>query len=535
MEHGHDLILDPPPAVAQTSPVLSFHDDGAQVAFVQRVGTVASLVLLKWSSSSPGTLGAPTTPTSVTPADYRACSAPCMTVMALSGDPDSTNSSPYVDYAGDALYVGDDTGKLHQFTGVFQGTPAEAGSPYPVQVAATTSIMSSPVFDGTSTVYIGSNGPDATSGNKLHWVDTSSGTVTSSGKIGSASTVNGVRDAPILDTTSGKIYAFQGAFTTASVDAVGDFCPGNTCNTVFQFPVNFDSGTVSPYVFVGQSGGNNDLARSMNAGAFDDEYYSSGGQTGRLYVCGSQPATPRRATLWKISFADGSFSARTQGPLLVNGDAQDGCSPPTVFNNGGTERLYVSVNTRAAAPGGAGCTAPADGCVYMYTLAPPVHATVFDTTSKSSSTNDANRYLSVSESLPLDSNEGDVDTALTGANAGAYNGMTITQSVATPPGTTNTYTLNVDVVSLPITCSIPAGATTCSDTLHKVGLITGNKIDVVVRKSAGGTNLTATFRVQLTADVTFNNATSTSAALNATGGTGGIIIDNTVTGGGSQV
>jgi hypothetical protein len=346
--------------------------------------------------------------------------------------------------------------------------------------------------------------------------------------------VNGVRDAPILDTTLGKVYAFQGAFTDLGPDATGDLCP-DTCNTVFQFPTNFASGSVGPYVFVGQSGGNNDLNRSMSAGAFDDEYYSSGGQTGRLYVCGSLPATARRATLWKISFANGNFSARTEGPLLVSGDANEGCSSPTVFKNGGTERLYVSVNTKAAAPGGGGCTVPDDGCVYMYTLVPPSHTTVFDTTSTISSTNDATRFLSVSTSLPLDDKEGDVDTALTAAQAGAYDGMTITQSAPTPPGTTNTYTLNVDLVSLPITCQIPAGQTNCSDVGHKVGLITGNKIDVQVRKSTGGTNLTATFRVQVTADVTWNNETSASAALNATGGTGGIIIDNTVTGGGSQI
>src|SRR6185436_20187110 len=114
----------------------------------------------------------------------------------------------------------------------------------------------SPVFDGTSTVYIGSSGPNATTGNKLHWVDTSSGAVTSSGTIGSSSAVNGVRDAPILDTTLGKVYAFQGAFTDLGPDATGDLCP-DTCNTVFQFPANFASGSVGPYVFVGQSGGNN--------------------------------------------------------------------------------------------------------------------------------------------------------------------------------------------------------------------------------------------------------------------------------------
>ncbi len=55
---------------------------------MQRSGAVSSLVLLKWSSSSPGTIGAPTAPTSVTPANYRTCTAPCMTVMALSGNPE---------------------------------------------------------------------------------------------------------------------------------------------------------------------------------------------------------------------------------------------------------------------------------------------------------------------------------------------------------------------------------------------------------------------------------------------------------------
>lgn len=47
--------------------------------------------------------------------------------------------------------------------------------------------------------------------------------------------------------------------------------------------------------------------------------------------------------------------------------------------------------------------------------------------------------------------------------------------------------------------------------------------------------LTATFRVQLTADATWNDATNASAAINATGGTGGIFIDNMATAGGSQV
>ena len=208
-------------AVADLSPVLSFYDNGAQVAFMQRSGALSSLVLLKWSSSAPGTIGAPTAPTSVTPANYRTCTAPCMTVLALAGNPNNTNSSPYVDYAGDTLYVGDDTGKVHKFTGVFQGTPIEAGAPWPVQVAAAASIMSSPVFDGSSTVYVGSNGPGLATGNRLHRIDTATGAVTSSGVIGSTSTANGVRDAPIVDPSAGKVYAFQGAFTSGGPDALG--------------------------------------------------------------------------------------------------------------------------------------------------------------------------------------------------------------------------------------------------------------------------------------------------------------------------
>jgi hypothetical protein len=107
-------------AIADLSPVLSFSDNGAQVAFTQRVGGLASLVLLKWSATAlVGTIGEPSAPASVSPADYRACAAPCMTVMALGAN--NTNSSPFVDYSNDTLYVGDDSGRLHKFSGVFQG------------------------------------------------------------------------------------------------------------------------------------------------------------------------------------------------------------------------------------------------------------------------------------------------------------------------------------------------------------------------------------------------------------------------------
>ena len=251
----------------------------------------------------------------------------------------------------------------------------------------------------------------------------------------------------------------------------GNSCSG-TCNTVFQFAAGFAAGNTGSSVFVGSANTSNTLQSAMSAGAFDDAYYSSGGLTGNLYVCGSRPTVARRPNLWKISIAGGNFSAITQGPLLGSNDSTDGCSPPTIFGSGSTESLYVSVTNDTFAIGGGGCTLPALGCMYMYTLAPLV-GTVFDTTSTSSTTAAGNLFLSVSTSTALNATETSVDTPLTSGTAGTYTAMTIVQSAATPAGTTNTFTLRRNGGSTPITCSITAGGTTCSDVIHAVGTLAG--------------------------------------------------------------
>ena len=75
-----------------------------------------------------------------------------MTTLPYANSQDDTFSAPFYDFASDdAIYVGDDNGYLHQFTGVFSGTPAESGSPWPVQVNTTAGTkVSSPVYDPTS-------------------------------------------------------------------------------------------------------------------------------------------------------------------------------------------------------------------------------------------------------------------------------------------------------------------------------------------------------------------------------------------------
>ncbi len=92
----------------KTSPVLSLLGD--QVAFIQvnSIG-VANLVILKWSSNS-SVVALNTATNNVTPANYHACSAPCMTQITLNKSPNDTWSAPFYDYDNDVIYVGDDRG-----------------------------------------------------------------------------------------------------------------------------------------------------------------------------------------------------------------------------------------------------------------------------------------------------------------------------------------------------------------------------------------------------------------------------------------
>lgn len=98
------------------------------------------------------------TSSSTSASSYRNSTAPCMTTLKFDGAPETgtitdSYSSPHYDYDSDTLYVGDDLGYLHQFTGVFAGTPAESTSPWPVQAAAAQ--LSSPVYESaTGNVFV---------------------------------------------------------------------------------------------------------------------------------------------------------------------------------------------------------------------------------------------------------------------------------------------------------------------------------------------------------------------------------------------
>jgi hypothetical protein len=270
----------------------------------------------------------------------------------------------------------------------------------------------------------------------------------------------------------------------------------------------------------------------LYAGSFDDAYYNGGTPatpSGSLYVCGSLAATAQRPTLWRIPVYNGTMKTPVVGPNLASATAS--CSPVTEIMNGANDYMYASVTAGAtAAPG---CTAGAgNACVYMF-QAPTVPIS-FDTTSVSSTSSGTTaRYINISASVAPSTTETSVDTPLTAAQAGTYYRMTITQSTASPAGDTFTYFLRSNAANTTLTCAIAAGLTTCSDTTNMVTLATGALVDVRVARTAGATNLTATFRVQLEAAGT---PPAASVGLAAPGGTGGIIVDNiSSTTGASQI
>ena len=259
---------------ANLSPTLYW--DGTQVAYIQTSASVASLVLLKPSLSSGGSVGAPATDigSAVSLSAYRNCAAPCFTTITLNGSPNDTNSSPFYVYGGtleDTLFVGDDAGKLHKFTGVFLGTPAETTTNWPVAASTeTTPELTSPVFDGGTSqlVFVG----DATG--YLHSVTTVAGaeTVRTSSQMDCGT--GGFVDPPVIDSTTELVYVFPGYS-----------CPAGGGNTAYinRFAAGTSIATSFGTALALSTSPSN--ASTLNGGTFDNEYYTTSGVTGNLYVC----------------------------------------------------------------------------------------------------------------------------------------------------------------------------------------------------------------------------------------------------------
>jgi len=336
-----------------TSVAISF--DGKQVAFVQTVGTNARMVLLKWAASTTQSVSNPGTPTVVSAANYPACTAPCMVSAALTDSGGTAHgdilSSVFYVYSQDIAFVGDSGGWLHQFTGLFKGTPAEVRTGgWPVHVNPLTSMaLSAGVHDSASgNTFVG----DA--GGFLYRVS-SGGAVIASGRLDYGT---GIVEGPIVDPTSGLVYVF------ASSDNSGGCTGGANCSSVYTLHFAFAAGSTGVKKTVGVSTRTGTAPNPLYIGGFDSTYLNSVNATGNFYVCGNTGGPP---TLYKVAVAAGGFGAVTTGPVLSASTTP--CSPVTDVENpnasgGSTEWIFVSADANGIA---INCTT---GCIYNFKNTP---------------------------------------------------------------------------------------------------------------------------------------------------------------------
>lgn len=356
--------------VVSGSPTLS--GDGTKVAFVESNAGGSVLHLLQYTvgdgtDQSNGAL-VTATPTNLltSGSGWNACptdGSSCMISLTFSTST-AVNSAPFYNFALDELYLNDDAGVLHKFTGVFNGTPTEVTTGWPITVHAGVS-LTPPVFDSVSSnVFVG----DA-DGVLSFVMDTGSTTGTcatgvppclgSTTVMVSDGSLHPIIDPPILDPTTGKVFVFvgdSGTLTGVTRDAY-----------IVQTGVDL---TGVRRVNVGGPGA------ALHSGAFDNTYFNSspGNTAGFMYVCGKTGAIDHPA-IRQISFnADGTINTAGLRSLQVGNTAGAAgqCSPVTeIFNpnigTNGADLIFFSVQsggrgTVGTTPTNCPLTAPT-GCV----------------------------------------------------------------------------------------------------------------------------------------------------------------------------
>jgi hypothetical protein len=271
-----------------------------------------------------------------------------MLILPFNGTPNDTLSSPYYDFVNDIVYVGDNSGKVHKFTGVFLGTPAETTTGGWPAAVGSGGILNSPLYDQSSNqIIVG----DANSTGKLYrFLVTTPGTVTASAAI---DTHQGIVDEPLVDGSAGSIYVF-----------VAD---NGTNAAVEQFSITFAAGA-SPAIKA--SIGDATTTLPVYAGAFDDAYFTSSNDTGHIYVCGFGPNafTVNTRYLFQVTITANVLQSTgvLQGSALTSATGAE-CGPVTEAFSNSNDYLFLSVANNKSIPT-AICGTAAGGCVFSYDL-----------------------------------------------------------------------------------------------------------------------------------------------------------------------
>jgi hypothetical protein len=416
----------------QTSPVLGF--SGTQVAYIESVAGGSKFHVLRIGTT--GSNGASATSPVAPGAGNNATDVS----VTLSGGVMVTRSSIFYDYAYDTAYVGDDTGKLHKFAPVFNGTLTEVvtssgGNVWPATVSSQVSpILTSPVYDSVSQkVWVG----DSTG--YLYSVSKTTGSgssgVTQSGQLGKGT---GIEEGPVVDSTAQTVYVFVGE-NVAGANAA-----------VFVFNISaFTSGSTGANVTVGTSS----ASVPLYAGGLDNIYFTSANPAepaGNLYVCGNPGGNP---TLYQvpITYAAGPhLGTVVTGPVLASSNV--GCSPLMEFynSNTSTDWLFESVGSSSC---GASATTQG-GCVMSFNItsaAPTVGPWTPST-------------LFASNAEIVDTN-GNIQKCTGGGCGGAYSFSGTATPAWTMGTTTDGTTINASAVGTVSANSAAGGATVTIGTL----------------------------------------------------------------------
>jgi hypothetical protein len=300
-----------------------------------------------------------------------------MTRLAFGGSVSDTRSAPFYDYDDDILYVGDNSGKLHKFTGVFLGTPAEASAPWPITVSS--NALTAPVYDSTTShIFV------ADSGGFLYSYTTAGASVMQSSQL-AATGSEGIVDAPLVDSSAGFVYVFVGDDPSTNTTGTYNCNSGKGCDGVFQFSTSnstIGTGVCTPISATAWSASATNCGNESEFGiggagiviydgSFDQVYYAGSGTTGNLWTCAAVGAdTPPRPKLMRTLMSAFVPSGHVIGkattvisPLTSAGAV---CSPVTeVFGSNGNADDYIFLSVTAAgnvADGGT-CTG---ACLYNF-------------------------------------------------------------------------------------------------------------------------------------------------------------------------
>jgi len=319
------FAYEKPGAAIPTSPVISFKDNGLQVAFVENESGKATLHVVKYGTGvGNGTAAAapvafPGTGSEVTPLAYSTTT--------------NTNSPLYVDFSNDVAYVGDDSGKLYEISPLFGG-----GTPVTLKTATLAGKLTGPVLDELhGVVLVGSSNGDLYSRKITDLTAAATALV-----VGDGSTTGGIVDPPVI-VAGGPTYAF----------ATTDCNPSTTSGVLYEASSTGSALTNLANPTIGSAHGCNTV-NNLHAPALDDNVYN--GSAGFIYACGTVirstqgPGGSEAPVLYSFSFSPvtGVLGSSPTATLSGSSTATDECSPLTYFTSNSTSKIFLGTGTAAS-------------------------------------------------------------------------------------------------------------------------------------------------------------------------------------------